>query len=358
MRTLSPASALLRSCRWLEAKSGFQKRVLESTYRTRSFLELVREVDAYVRVSFILGVALLNPKRSFPSRIHEPEAYKAATQHYYKFKIEGYSPAFGLLPKTIVKQFRWPECWEIAHDNRTLTLAHSSNVQERSRRFGETLELMVQSKVMPELRDEIIPTHGPEGEPVMHMDRVGSILFGTVMYGVQMLAYTNTKKGTLYWVPRRSRSVRAYAGMLDHCVGGALNSGETPMDTLVREAREEASLSESYVREYARSFGVVSYHMNHDANNEPGHQPQVMYTYSIELPQDMEPKASDGEVDKFELMTLERVKAALWRREFKANCVLTWISYLISQGIMNADNERDLHRITTHLHRRLDFPTR
>jgi 8-oxo-dGTP pyrophosphatase MutT (NUDIX family) len=146
--------------------------------------------------------------------------------------------------------------------------------------------------------------------------------------------------------------------MLDHCVGGALNSGETPMDCLVREAKEEASLPESYVRANAKSFGVVSYHMSHNANNEEGHQPQVMYTYSIELPSDMEPKPADGEVEKFELMTLDHVKAALANREFKANCVLTWISHLISQGIINAENERDLQRITTHLHRRLEFPSR
>jgi 8-oxo-dGTP pyrophosphatase MutT (NUDIX family) len=240
-------------------------------------------------------------------------------------------------------------------------LSTGDNIQERSKNFAETLELMVQSHGVPSLnrlRGEIIPTYGLDGEPVMHIDRAGSILFGTVMYGIQLLAYTNTENGTRYWVPRRANSVRAYAGMLDHCAGGALNSGETPMDTLAREASEEASLSEEFVRAHAKSFGVVSYHMAHNANNEEGHQPQVMYTYSIELPQDMVPKPSDGEVEKFELMNLEQVKAALANREFKANCVLTWISYLISQGIINADNEPDLHKITTHLHRRLDFPAR
>ena len=95
-----------------------------------------------------------------------------------------------------------------------------------------------------------------------------------------------------------------------------------------------------------------------DGNGEEGHQPQIMYVYYIELGQDIVPKPSDGEVEKFEFMTLEEVQAALMNGEFKANCSLTWISYMIAQGIINAENEPDLHRITTHLHRRLDFPVK
>lgn len=211
---------------------------------------------------------------------------------------------------------------------------------------------------MQKLRNEIIPLYGPEGDPVMHIDRAGSILFGTVMYGIQLLAYTSTSQGRRYWVPRRAKHLKGYPGKLDQCVGGALNSGETPVECLIREAKEEANLDESYVREHVRPFGVVSYHMATNANGEEGHQPQVMYTYSIELPPDMIPTPADGEAEKFELMNLEEVVEALANREFKANCVLTWISYLISQGIINAENEPYLQKITTHLHRKLDFPTR
>ena len=82
------------------------------------------------------------------------------------------------------------------------------------------------------------------------------------------------------------------------------------------------------------------------------------YVYHIELTPDIVPTPSDGEVEKFELMTLEEVQAALKNGEFKANCAMTWISYLIWSGIINAENEPDFHRITTHLHRRLDFPVK
>ena len=323
---------------------------------------MVKEVDAYDHLAYYLieRAQQLTTKR-FPCQQNEPKAYASFIRKYYKFKIAGFDSTFGLLPESAVKSIEWPRFWDIDHEKRAVTLAKGVDVETRSKYFARTLDSIIRSnsiQSMKELRGEIIPTIGPDGNAVMHIDRAGSTLFGTVMYGVQMLAYTNTEQGPRYWVPRRARSLRAYPGMLDHCVGGALNSGETPMDCLVREADEEASLPESYVRANAKSFGVVSYHMSHNANNEEGHQPQVMYTYSIELHPDMVPKPSDGEVEKFELMTLDHVKAALTNREFKANCVLTWISYFISQGIINAENEKDLQKIATHLHRRLEFPSR
>ena len=162
----------------------------------------------------------------------------------------------------------------------------------------------------------------------------------------------------MYWVPRRAKTKRSYPGMLDNCVGGALDTGETPLTCLLREASEEASLPEDYVRAHAKPYGVVSYHMATNGNGEEGHQPQVMYVYHIELTPDIVPMPSDGEFERFELMTLEEVQAALKNSEFKANCAMTWISYFISTGILNAENEPDLHAITTDLHRRLDFPVK
>lgn len=55
---------------------------------------------------------------------------------------------------------------------------------------------------------------------------------------------------------------------------------------------------------------------------------------------------------------LGEVQAAFKNGEFKANCSLTWISYLIALGIINAENEGNLLTISSHLHRQLDFPTK
>lgn len=183
---------------------------------------------------------------------------------------------------------------------------------------------------------------GSDGEVLLHIDRTASTLFGTVMYGVQMLAYIRTAHGARYWIALRAKSRKAYPGMLDNCVGGALNSGETPLQALIREAREETSLPEDHVRENARPFGAVSYHMATNANGEEGHQPQVMYTYIIELTTEISPEPSDDEVETFELMTLQEVQDALANGDFKANCSLTWISFDLYRGYQREERERFL----------------
>ena len=122
----------------------------------------------------------------------------------------------------------------------------------------------------------MLPVFDSASEHVLDMDRSAAVAFGIVSYGVQMLAYVRTEGGVKFWVPRRAKTKRSYPGMLDNCVGGALNTGETPLLCLTREASEEASLPEDYVRKHAKPYGVVSYHMATNGNGEEGHQPQIM----------------------------------------------------------------------------------
>lgn len=294
--------------------------------------------------------------------MHEPDGYAAFTKDYYAFRIAPFQCSFGLLPLHVATAFPWPKkFWSIDHNKHTLTLDHGDNVDDRSAAFAETMDLMLQSpdvQALKALRYETLPIFGPNGELVLNIDRAAIILFGSVVYGAQLLAYVRTEQGLRYWVPTRSKTKKSYAGMLDITVGGALGSGETPLEGLVREAEEEAALPRDYVRANVKPYGVLSFHMPTDANGKPGHGPQVQYVYSLELPPDLVPAPSDGEVDHFELMALEEVQAALAEGRFKTNIAQTWMAYLISLGELNAENEQNLYAITCHLHRRLDFPTR
>ena len=83
-----------------------------------------------------------------------------------------------------------------------------------------------------------------------------------------------------------------------------------------------------------------------------------MYTYIIELTPEILPELSDGEVETFEQITLEEVQEALANGEFKANCSVTWILYSIPTGVINTENEKIVHEMSTYLQRRLDYPTR
>jgi len=82
------------------------------------------------------------------------------------------------------------------------------------------------------------------------------------------------------------------------------------LDTLVKEAEEEASLSADLVRSQAVACGAVSYFYVREASagGEVGLlQPEVQYIYDLVVPEDVIPHPNDDEVESFTLMPLHEV---------------------------------------------------
>ena len=68
------------------------------------------------------------------------------------------------------------------------------------------------------------------------------------------------------------------------------------------------------------------------------------------------PRPKDGEVARFELMSLEQVKAELARGTFKPNCALVALDFFVRHGVLTRDNEPHLDEIVRRMHRRMPFP--
>jgi len=106
--------------------------------------------------------------------------------------------------------------------------------------------------------------------------------------------------GLKFWIPRRAESKQTYGGMLDNTVAGGMATGEEPLECVIREAQEEASLPEHVVRENVKAAGIITYMLLRDerAGGEVGLvQPECQYVYELELPRDVIPKPCDGEVE-------------------------------------------------------------
>ena len=277
---------------------------------------------------------------------------------FYYFMIEGFSRPFGYAHSDFVKAMRWPSGWSVDHEQRLLTLHAPQDFQKRTKLMNDTLRSGHEKGEIAALRwwsDELFPVYASNGEHVLDMDGCGVDLFGVVNFAVHMLASVNTKDGLKLWVPRRSKTKMSYPGMLDNTVGGSLSSGERPIDCIVRESAEEASLPEDYVRDNVKACGTLSYQMSRADDGSPGCQHQVQYLYEIELTEDMVPRPFDGEVEEFTLKTLDEVRDALARGKFKLNCAMTWMAYLIRHGVVNAENEPNLVEISSRLHRKHDL---
>lgn len=192
--------------------------------------------------------------------------------------------------------------------------------------------------------------------------RAAAALFGVCCRGAHMTMYTRAPEtGELrVWVPRRSRAMRTWPGKLDTTVAGGVRAEETPWECILHEADEEASLAEAVVRRYARPVGAVTY-VARSAAGSGGELglcvPDVLYCYDLEVGDHVVPRPQDDEVEAFHLMSVDEVKEALLREEFKTNCASVMIDFLIRHGIITDDNEPDYLEITTRLHRPLPVPT-
>jgi 8-oxo-dGTP pyrophosphatase MutT (NUDIX family) len=142
---------------------------------------------------------------------------------------------------------------------------------------------------------------------------------------------------------------------LDMCVGGSVRTQEAPLDCLVREAEEEASLPAAFTRKFVQPCGTVRYHLSVNDYGQPASRVQTQFVYELKLPSDIVPKPCDEEVEDFRLMTMEEIREALKHRDFKLNIAMTWVDYMIRHGHVDSENEKHYVEISSRLHRNLDF---
>lgn len=192
----------------------------------------------------------------------------------------------------------------------------------------------------------------------VQIERFATSLFGITACGAHLVAYVEIDDSVHLWIPRRGMHLYSSPGMLDTTVAGGVKAGTSPLETIVEEAAEEASLPEDLIRAGIRARGAITC-MCVTGEDWPGEKglvlPDVIYVYDIELPEDVLPAPNDDEVVYFTLMSLADVQSALLSKQFKPDSAAVLVEFLIRHGIITAENEPDYVEIITHLHRRLPF---
>jgi 8-oxo-dGTP pyrophosphatase MutT (NUDIX family) len=131
-------------------------------------------------------------------------------------------------------------------------------------------------------------------------------------------------------------------------VAGGLPWHTSLHDNLLKECAEEAGMR-AELAATAVAVGTVSYL----AESAYGIKPDTLYCYDIELPDNFVPVCSDGEVESFELMHIDRVREIVHdTEEFKPNCNLVIIDFMIRHGVLDPDQEQ-YAELVSRLHRQL-----
>lgn len=127
------------------------------------------------------------------------------------------------------------------------------------------------------------------------------------------------------WCGRRALSKATDPGRLDNLAAGGLPVGETVLDCALRELYEEAGLPESLARQVQPAGHITTARMEAEGWHE-----ETLLVFNLQLPPDVQPHNTDGEVSGFECLSLDEVMQRIAERDFSedAACV-------VAQGLLN-----------------------
>uniref|UniRef100_A0A8D2ZLL8 Nudix hydrolase domain-containing protein n=1 Tax=Scophthalmus maximus TaxID=52904 RepID=A0A8D2ZLL8_SCOMX len=182
--------------------------------------------------------------------------------------------------------------------------------------------------------------------PLMWMERAATCLFGVKRYGVHINGYTVSDSGEVsMWLARRSPTKQTYPGLLDNLAAGGLSAGLGIKHTLVKECQEEACIPAA-IAEKARPVTTISY----TYEDEEGVFAESQFVYDLELPLEFKPRVGDGEVQEFYLLPMDKVKELLVTDDFKPNCAMVALDFLIRHSFIEPDSEPCYQEFVAGLH--------
>ncbi|MGF1641944.1 MAG: DUF4743 domain-containing protein [Rhodospirillales bacterium] len=177
--------------------------------------------------------------------------------------------------------------------------------------------------------------------PLFNLERAAVPLFGVRAYGVHVNGFVRGDAGLAMWIGRRSLDKPTAPGKLDQLVAGGQPAGLSLRANLRKECAEEADIPAA-IADLAVPVGAVSYR----TERPDGLRCDVLFVYDLELPASFQPRNTDGEITEFYLWPIGRVADIVRDTDdFKYNCALVVIDFLIRHGLIAPDHREYLDLI-------------
>jgi 8-oxo-dGTP pyrophosphatase MutT (NUDIX family) len=145
-----------------------------------------------------------------------------------------------------------------------------------------------------------------EAPPLFVLERAAARYFGIQTYAAHANGLVGSGPAARMWLARRSPGKAIDPGRLDNLVGGGMAAGEAPLETLVREAWEEAGIPAGMAT-HAQAVGLLSV----ERIVPDGYQREIIHAYDLDLPADFVPANQDGEVTEHRRVTFDKLAPLL-----------------------------------------------
>ena len=255
-------------------------------------------------------------------------------------------------PETALYLSDFPELF-VQHNGRVGLSDHFKTAADRSAAFRPIAERLALEGLIDKLRDEDYRVVTQWGEkPLMVMDRAAVALLGIKAFGIHVNGMLLLKRDQdlQLWIGKRAADKGVEPGKYDNMVAGGQPAGLTLQENLLKESAEEAGLGPKIVAR-AQPVSLITYCME----DGRGLKRDTLFIYDMLVPEDVEPKAVDGEMEHFLLMRRGMILNML--RDgftFKFNVALVLIDFLIRHGFLTPENEPDYPALVTGLHTHLE----
>jgi 8-oxo-dGTP pyrophosphatase MutT (NUDIX family) len=180
----------------------------------------------------------------------------------------------------------------------------------------------------------------PNGSVLAEIDRGALPAFGIEAAGAHLNGLVRRPDGLHLWVARRAANKALDPGKLDHVTAGGVPAGLSPWQTLIKEAEEEAAIPPTLASRAAPTARIV-----YAMERPEGLRRDRIHCYDLDLPEDFEPRAADGEVESFERWPIRRVMEAVRDTDmFKFNVNLVLIDLFLRVGLIAGPEGSALRR--------------
>lgn len=179
-------------------------------------------------------------------------------------------------------------------------------------------------------RDEAFDVRADVDAPSLAtIDRGALPSFGITAVGVHLNGLVQRTDGLHLWVARRAADKPLDPGKLDHLAAGGVAAGMGALETLIKEAGEEAAIPPDLA-----GRAELKARLEYTMLREEGLRRDTLFCYDLMLPEDFTPIAVDGEVESFELWPIQRVRDCVaGTDDFKFNVNLVLINLFERLGI-------------------------
>ena len=167
-------------------------------------------------------------------------------------------------------------------------------------------------------RDEQLAVCNAHGERLGTIERGAVRVLGIATRAVHLVG--RAPDGRI-WVQQRSKTKPNNPGMWDTLMGGMVSAADTLQQALERETWEEAGLRLPALHGVARG-GQVDFSRPSREGGGVGYMVERIDWFRCTVPEGLEPRNQDGEVDEFRLMTRDELLARLQRDEFTLEAAL------------------------------------